>query len=95
MNGYWIPAISFLSPVLTLDYDDNILAPLHKELLPKMHVMRTFPLIMRSALSELGGLDIGSLEVTTRLNAVHHLISLFNSKTPLHMLITTALELHQ
>ena len=88
-------AISFPSPVITLNYDDNMLAPLHKELLLKTNAMCTFTVIIRSELAELGGIDIGSLEVTTGINAIHHLISLFNSKTPSHVLTTTVLELHQ
>ena len=61
---YWLPSLEFAAPVLTIPHDASIISPLHKALLQKLKVMRTFPLVMRSAPAEIGGLDLRSLEIT-------------------------------
>ena len=41
------PSLTFASPGLTIPHSGAILAPLHKDLLSKLKIMGTFPLIMR------------------------------------------------
>ena len=72
-----------------------ILAPVHKALLQKLKVMRTFPLVMRGTPSAIGGLDLRSLEITFGAQAIHHLVSLFTSCAPLKLLLIAAIEHHQ
>ena len=91
---YWIPALEFASPVLTMPHNGMLLAPLHKAILPKLKIMRTFPLVMREAPVAIGGLDLHSIEITCGVKAIHHLVSLFTSYTPSKLLLSTAIE-HQ
>ena len=72
-----------------------ILAPVHKALLQKLKVMRTFPLVMRGNPSAIGGLDLRSLQITFGAQAIHHLVSLFTSCTPSKLLSITAIEFHR
>ena len=72
-----------------------VLAPLHKSLLRKLKLMRTFPLVMRSAPAAIGGLDLRSLEITSGAQAIHHLVSLFTSCAPSKLLLITTIEHHQ
>ena len=55
---YWWPSLKYSALVLSLDCNSNILARLHAVLLPKLRVMRTFPIIMRSVPAYLGGLNL-------------------------------------
>ena len=57
----WLPSLSFESLVLTIPHSIAILALLHKALLSKLKMMGTFPLFMRSAATEIGGLNLSSL----------------------------------
>ena len=52
----------------------NILAKLHAALLPKLGVMKTFSVIMRSLLTFLEGLNLQLLEVEAIAQAIHHLV---------------------
>ena len=73
----------------------NILAKLHAKLLPKLGVMKTFPLVMRSVPSYLGGLNLQLIEVESIAQAIHHLISLYTAETPTKLLLKTIIEYHQ
>ena len=46
---HWLPSLTFTSTVLTIPHSSSILNPLHKALLPKLKIMRTYALFMRSA----------------------------------------------
>ena len=72
-----------------------MLARLHTALLPKLRVMRTFPIIMRSVPAYLGGLNLRRLEVEAIAQALHHLVSLCASETPTRILLKTLIEHHQ
>ena len=48
--------MTFASLVLTKLYYGNILAHFHRALLPKLHAMITFPVFIRSASIDLGGI---------------------------------------
>lgn len=92
---YWIPSLEFEAPVLTISNEGSILSPRHKDLLQKLKVMRTFPLVMRSTPAEIGGIDLRSLEITCDVQAMHHLVALFTSYIPTKLLLITAIEFHQ
>ena len=92
---YWLPSLTFVSLVINIPHSGAILDPLHKALLAKLKIMRNFPLIMRSTLTELGGLNIHSLEISSSAQAIQHLVSLFTSDIPSNMLISTAIQYYQ
>ena len=58
---YLFHYLVFSTPDITLSDDGNILVPLHRDLLPKLHVMCTFQVVMSGDPTEIGGLDLGSL----------------------------------
>ena len=92
---YWWPSIKYPAPVLSLDHDSNVLADLHAAMLPKLRVMRTFPTVMRSVPSFLGGLNLKRLEVETIAQSLHHLITLYSSDTSTQLLLKILIEYHQ
>ena len=73
----------------------NILAKLHAKLLPKLGVMKIFLLVMRSAPSYLGGLNLQSIEIESIVQAIYHLISLYIAETLTKLLLKTIIEYHQ
>ena len=73
----------------------NVLAKLHTTLLPKLGVMKTFPVIMRSLPTFLGGLNLQRLEVEAITQVIHYLVSLYSSETPTKLLLKTIIEYHQ
>ena len=79
---YWWPSLKYSALVLSFPIDMNILAKLHTVLLPKLEVMKIFPVIMRSLPTFLGGLNLQLLEVEAIIQAIHYLISLYSSETP-------------
>ena len=91
----WLPSLRFAVLVLTIPRSGMVLAPLHKDSLRKLKVIRTFPLFMRSAPESMGGLDLRSLEITSGAQSIYHLVSLFTSCTPSKLLLITAIEHHQ
>ena len=91
---YWIPALEFAAPFLTIPHNGVLLAPLHKDILPKLKIMRTFPLVMCEAPAAIGGLDLRSLEIPSGVQVIHYLVSLFTSYNPSKLLLITAVE-HQ
>ena len=48
-----------------------MLAPLHVALLPKLKVMRIFPIVIRDSPVEFGGLGLHSLEIESLVQAVN------------------------
>ena len=91
---YWWPSLKYPAPVLSFPTDMNILAKLHAILLPKLGVMKIFPMIMRSLPTFLGGLNLQLLEVEAIAYAIHHLVSLYSSETPTKLLLKTIIEYH-
>ena len=71
------------------------LPPLHKASLPKLKIMRKFPLVMRKAPVDIEGLDLRSLEIPSGVQVIHYLISLFTSYNPSKLLLITAVEYQQ
>ena len=71
---YWIPALEYAAPVLTIPHNGMLLAPLHRAILPKLKIMRTFPIVIREAPAAISGLDLRSLEITSGVQAIQHLI---------------------
>lgn len=92
---FWIPSLLYSAPVLALPHSANLLAPLHKIILPKLRVMRTFPTVMRAALIALGSLGLWSLEIECGVQAIQHFISLFLRESPSKLLLVTTIEHHQ
>ena len=60
---YWWPSLKYPALVLSFNIDINLLAKLHAALLPKLEVMKTFPVYMRSLPTFLGGLNLQLLKV--------------------------------
>ena len=92
---HWILSLTFASLVLTIPHNGSILAPLHQALLPILKIMHTFPLVMSSAPTEIGSLNLRSLEITSEVQAIHHLVSLSTSGKPSKLLLVTEIEYHQ
>ena len=88
----WLPSLEFIAPVLTIPHNYMLIALLHKSLLQKLKVMRTFPLVMRGVPAEIGGLNLYSIEITCGAQAVHHLVSLFTRCIPSKLFLITAIE---
>ena len=83
---YWLPSLTFASPVLTITYKGSILAPLHKALCPRLKLLA----LMQSAPIEIGELNLRPLEITSGNKAICHLASLFTSKKPSKLILVTA-----
>ena len=60
---YWWLSLKYPAPVLSFPTDMNVLVKLHAVLLPKLGVMKIFPMIMRSLPTLLGRLNLQLLEV--------------------------------
>ena len=55
-NGkHWIPALEHAAPVLTMPHNGMLLASLHRAILPKLRIMRSFTVIMHEAPADIGG----------------------------------------
>ena len=81
--------------MLTFTSESNILSTLRATLLPKLGVMKTFPIVMRSTPVHLGGLNLQSVEVDALAQVLHRLISLYAAETPTKLLLKTIIEDHQ
>ena len=92
---YWWLSMKYPALVLSVDYNLNVLSDLHKAMLPKLKVMRTFPIVMRSVLQFLGGLNLRRLEIEVIAQSLHHLISLYSTDTSACTLLKTLIEYHQ
>ena len=75
-----------------MPHDGVLLAPLREHILPKLKIMSAFPLVMRETPTGVGGLDLRSLEITSGVQAMHNLVSLFTS--PSKLLLIAVVE-HQ
>ena len=71
------------------------MSKLHAALLPKLGVMKTFPIIMRTSPTFLGSLNLYQLEVETIAQAIQYLVSLYSSNTPTRLLLKTMIEYYQ
>ena len=71
------------------------MSTLRDNLLPKLKIMKTFPLEMRSDHACIGGINLGSLEATSGIQDTNHLVSLFSRRTPTPILICATIESHQ
>ena len=60
---FWISALLYSAPVLTMPHSNILLALLHRALLLKFRVMRAFPVVMRGAPTAIGGAGAQSLEI--------------------------------
>ena len=92
---YWWPSLRYPSPVVLFAPDSNILGKLYAALLPKLGVMKTFPIVMRSVPAYLGGLELHSAKVEALAQAIHHLISLCKADIPTRLLLRAIIEYHQ
>ena len=72
----------------------NVLAKLYAAFLPKLGVIKTFPVIMRGLPTFLGGLNLQLLEVEAIVQAIHYLVPLYSSETPTKLLLKTIIEYH-
>ena len=80
--------------MLSLLPNTNTLKELNSALLPKLGVMKTFLLAMRSAPTYLGGLNLQSLEIEAIAQAIHHLVSLYFADTLTRTLLHVIIEYH-
>ena len=55
-------------------------------------MMHTCPLNMRIAPTEIGEINLHSLEITSRVQAIQHLVSLFASDAPSKLILLTEIE---
>ena len=92
---YWWPLLKYSAPVLSFSIDMNVLVKLHTMLLPKLGVMKIFPMIMRSLPTFLKGLNLQRLEVKAIAQVIHHLVSLYSSKTLTKLLLKIIIEYYQ
>ena len=92
---YWSLSIKYPPPVLSMDHNLNVLSDLHKAMLPKLKVMRTFPIVMRSVSQLLGGLNLRRLEIEVIAQLLHHLISLHSTDTSTCIPLKALIEYHQ
>lgn len=65
---HWLPSLTFESPVFTITHKGSILAPLHQALFPRLKSIGTFPLVMQSAPTEIGKLNLRPLEIHLEIN---------------------------
>ena len=87
--------MKYPAPVLYLNKDVNVLAKLHVAVLPKLGVMKTFPIVIRSLLTFLGGLNLHLLKVEAITQAIYYLVSLYSSDTLTKLLLQTIIEYYQ
>ena len=92
---YWWPSLKYPSPVLSFELNSHVLDKLHTAMLPKLGVMKTFPVVMRGVPAFLGGLNLHLAEVEGFAQSIHHLISLYEANTPTRGLLQILLEYHQ
>ena len=81
--------------MITSQHSSAILVQLYKDLRPKFKIMGTFPLIKRSEPTELGGVNLRSLQITSVIKAIQHIVSLFTRDTPSNLPMLTVIECHQ
>ena len=58
-------------------------------------IMRTFTLVNFGTPTEIGGIDLCSLEFTAIVQSINHLAYFLTTNTRLKMLITTRIKFHQ
>ena len=80
--------------MLGFEPNTKTLKKLHLVLLSKLGIMKTFPLVMRSALTYLGKLKLQSLEIEVIAQAIHHLVSLYFADTLTRTLLHVIIEYH-
>ena len=73
----------------------RLLAPLHSSLLPKLRVMKKFPLVMKERPLESRGLRLHSMEKESLSKSVNTFVSLLNAHTPSKDLPIIAIEYMQ
>ena len=86
--------MKYPAPILSLENSSNVLAQLHTALLPKLGVMKTFSVAMRSVLAYLGELNLQSLEIELIAQVTHHLVSLHEAEIPTKLLLRLIREYH-
>ena len=59
---YWWPSLKHPSPVLAFEINSYVLDKFYAALLPKLGVMKTFPVVIRGVPVFLGGLDLHLIE---------------------------------
>ena len=85
----------FFTPALKFDMSLNVLSKLHAKMLPKLVVMKTFPILMRSVPAFLGELNMHLLEVEAIAQAIHHLVVLCSTDTATKFILKMVIEYHQ
>ena len=74
--------MKYPAPVLSLENSSNVLAQLHVAFLSKLGIMKTFAMVMRSALPYLGGLNLHSLETEAIAQVTLYLVLACNTEIP-------------
>ena len=57
--------------------------------------MMTFPLVMSSDSTCIGGINLESLEVISGAPAINHIVSMFSSRNAAPTMMCTTIESHQ
>ena len=86
-QNYWWLSLKYPTPVLCLSKDENVLVKLHVAVLPKLGVMKIFPIVMKSLLTFLGGLNLQLLKVEAIAQAIHYLVWLYSLETLTKLLL--------
>ena len=73
----------------------NVLSILYAKMLPKLGMMKTFPITMRSIPTFLDKLNIKLLKVEAIRQLIHHLVSLYSANTATKLLLKMIIEYHQ
>ena len=92
---YWWASLRYATPVISFSLAYNHLALLHRALLPKLRVVRTFPIVMRLCPLSLGGLGLHSIEFESLAQAINLFVSLHTVDTPAKQLLRVSIELIQ
>ena len=91
----WVPSLTLASTVLIVPHSGSMLSPLHKFLLPKLKITCTFALVMCSVPTKIGGINLRSLEITSRVQSTQHLVSLFTNDTTFKLLLLSVIQNYQ
>ena len=78
--------------IISFKPEGNILTKLYTILLPKLCMMKTFPVPIRSCPVELEDLDLYLLEVELIAQAINHFILLYIADTPIRLLLKIMIE---
>ena len=95
MLALLVVSLKYSVPVLSLLTNKNVLIKLHLALLLKIGAISVFLLVMRSAPTYLGGLNLQYLEIEIIAQTIYHLASPRIAETLLRALLNTIVKHYQ